>query len=66
VARVLLTRPVPEGGTDPILAAGHDIVLAEGPAPDLVGLVAGVDGVLCMLTDRIDQHVLRAGAAARL
>jgi glyoxylate reductase len=66
VARVLLTRPVPEGGTDPILAAGHEIVLAEGPAPDLAGLVADVDGVLCMLTDRIDQRVLQAGAAARL
>ena len=66
MARVLLTRPVTEGGTDPILAAGHEIVLAEGPAPDLASLVADVDGVLCMLTDRIDQRVLRAGAAARL
>jgi glyoxylate reductase len=66
VARVLLTRPVPEGGTDPLLAAGHEIVRTEGPAADLSALVADVDGVLCMLTDRIDEPILRAGAAARL
>jgi len=66
VARVLLTHPVPEGGTDPILAAGHELVRAGGADPDLVGLAPGVDGVLCMLTDRIDGAVLRAGAAGRL
>ncbi|HUY67374.1 MAG TPA: D-glycerate dehydrogenase [Acidimicrobiales bacterium] len=66
MARVLLTHPVPEGGTDPILAAGHELVRAGGADPDLVGLAPGVDGVLCMLTDRIDGAVLRAGAAGRL
>jgi glyoxylate reductase len=66
VARVLLTRPVPEGGTDPILAAGHELVVPDGPAPDLAALASDVDGILCMLTDRIDSRVLRAGAAARL
>jgi glyoxylate reductase len=66
VARVLLTHPVPEGGTDPILAAGHELVLADGAYPDLVALAPGVDAVLCMLTDRIDSALLRAGPAGRL
>jgi glyoxylate reductase len=62
VARVLLTRPVPEGGIDPILAAGHQLVVPDGPDPDLAAAVSDVDAVLCMLTDRIDAAVLRAGA----
>jgi len=66
VARVLLTHPVPEGGTDPILAAGHELVRADDADPDLVALASDVDAVLCMLTDRIDGAVLRAGAAGRL
>ncbi|HEY7917290.1 MAG TPA: D-glycerate dehydrogenase [Acidimicrobiales bacterium] len=66
MARVLLTHPVPEGGTDPVLAAGHELVLAEDADPDLVALAPGFDAVLCMLTDRVDRAVLRAGAAGRL
>ena len=66
MARVLLTHPVPEGGTDPILAAGHELVRADDADPDLVALASDVDAVLCMLTDRIDGAVLRAGAAGRL
>jgi glyoxylate reductase len=66
VARVLLTHPVPEGGIDPILAAGHQLVELEGPDADLAAAASDVDAVLCMLTDRMDATVLRAGAAGRL
>ena len=66
MARVLLTRPVPDGGIDPIVAAGHQLVMPDGMDPDLIALASDVDAILCMLTDRIDPDVLRAGAAGRL
>lgn len=70
MARVLVTRPVPEGGTDPLVTAGHEIVHQPqdevlGPA-ELANVVGEFDGVVCHLTDTIDERVLRAGAAGRL
>jgi glyoxylate reductase len=70
VSRVLVTRLLPEGGLDPLLAAGHEIVQRDNDAafsPDeLVAAVGDVDAVVCLLTDRIDEAVLTAGAAGRL
>jgi glyoxylate reductase len=70
VSRVLVTRHLTEGGTDPLLAAGHDIVMeAEDVAltpEELVARVGDVDGMVCLLTDRIDAEVLKAGHAGRL
>jgi glyoxylate reductase len=70
VARVLVTRHLTAGGTDPLLAAGHEIVAsAEDVAltPDeLVAQAGACDGIVCLLTDRIDAAVLNAGAAGRL
>jgi glyoxylate reductase len=65
VSRVLVTRRLPDGGLEPL--AQHDLV---GPNDDdrpyahneLVALAADVDGIVCLLTDRIDDAVLRAGA----
>jgi glyoxylate reductase len=62
--RVLVTRRLPEGGTEPL--AGLDVV---GPEPDdrayshdeLVAFAGDVDGIVCLLTDRIDAAVLDAG-----
>jgi glyoxylate reductase len=69
VARVLVTRPLTEGGTDPLLAAGHQIVEPEenplSPA-SLVTLAAECDGIVSHLTDRIDAAVLESGKAGRL
>jgi glyoxylate reductase len=66
LARVLVTRRLPNGGTDPLLAAGLDVVARDDDTPythdDLVTAVAGVDAVVCLLTDRIDAAVLAAGA----
>jgi glyoxylate reductase len=69
VARVLVTRPLIEGGTDPLLEAGHEIVEPdENPlAPEsLVALAAEFDGIVSHLTDRIDAAVLESGHSDRL
>jgi len=71
VARVLVTRRLTPGGTDPLLEAGHEIL---GPDDDDVPLTqaelearaADVDGIVCLLNDRIDAAVLGAGKAGRL
>jgi lactate dehydrogenase-like 2-hydroxyacid dehydrogenase len=70
VGRVLVTRPLTEGGTDPLLEAGHEIVLRADDAalsPDeLARLAPEFDGIVSHLTDRIDATVLESGAGGRL
>lgn len=65
MARVLVTRQLPDGGVDPLAAAGHHIVARADDTPftpdELVAAVADVDAVVCLLTDRIDDAVLAAG-----
>ncbi|MCJ7671215.1 MAG: D-glycerate dehydrogenase [Acidimicrobiia bacterium] len=66
MARVLVTRRLPDGGIDPLLAAGHDVVVGHDDdrplAPDeLRDAMPDVDAVVCLLTDRIDESVIRAG-----
>jgi glyoxylate reductase len=66
VARVLVTRALTEGGTDPLIRAGHDIVGPAAGDPALTAQelrdgAATSDGIVCHLTDRIDADVLRAG-----
>ncbi len=68
MARVVVTRPLIEGGTDPLLEAGHEIVMHEGPLSpvELVALAGDCDGMVCHLTDRIDTAVLESGRTGRL
>jgi glyoxylate reductase len=70
VARVLVTRRLTPGGTDPLLAAGHDLVGPDDDVPltadELAGQAAECDGIVCLLTDRIDARVLESGAGGRL
>jgi glyoxylate reductase len=69
MARILVTRRLPDGGLEPL--AGHDIV---GPNDDdtpythdeLVAYARECDAIVCLLTDKIDAAVLEAGAAASL
>ena len=67
MADVLVTRHLPAGGLDPLLAAGHRIVQREQDDPfttaELQAAVAGVDGVICLLTDNIDTLVVQAAAS---
>ncbi len=70
MARVLVTRILPDGGLDPLVARGHEIVQRADDTPfshdELVAAVADVDATVCLLTDRVDEAVLTAGAAGRL
>jgi glyoxylate reductase len=70
VARVLVTRPLTIGGIDPLVDAGHDIVLRrDGSAlshAELTREAAECDGIVCHLTDRIDAAVLESGRSGRL
>lgn len=65
MARVLVTRRLPDGGTDPLLAAGHEIVARADDTPftpdELRDAARDVDAIVCLLTDRIDAAVLDAG-----
>jgi glyoxylate reductase len=66
VARVLVTRRLPDGGLDPLIDAGHEIT---GPHDDdrpftveeLRDAARDHDAIVCLLTDRIDADVLRGG-----
>jgi glyoxylate reductase len=65
MARALVTRPLPEGWLDPLLAAGHHVAwLDEEPLThdQLVRVVGEHDALICTITDRIDEEVLDAGA----
>ena len=69
MARVLVTRRLPDGGLDPL--AEHEII---GPNSDdapfshdeLLTHAAVVDAIVCVLTDKIDADVIKAGAAGNL
>jgi glyoxylate reductase len=66
MAKILVTRHLPEGGLDPL--RGHELVQRDEDLPyshrDLLAAVADVDAIMCPLTDRIDAEVI--GAAPRL
>jgi glyoxylate reductase len=70
VGRVLVTRRLTAGGTDPLRDAGHEVVARHDDVPlsadELASQAAECDGVVCLLTDRIDANVLRAGHDGRL
>ena len=61
--RVLVTRVIPDEGLDPVRAACDvDLWTDELPPPrdELLRRVAGVDGLLSLLTDRVDEELLDA------
>lgn len=69
MANVYITRRLPEEALAPIYE--HcDVTIWEGVGPvphdELVSRVAGIDGLLCMLTDSIDLRVLEAGSDLRV
>ncbi|HEY1650317.1 MAG TPA: D-glycerate dehydrogenase [Acidimicrobiales bacterium] len=68
MGRVLVTRPLTEGGTDPLIEAGHEIVIPPRPPTpaELVSFAAAFDGIVSHLTDRIDAAVLESGSGNRL
>ena len=66
MARVVVTHELPTGGLDPLVAAGHEVVSADGEQPlthdKLIAAARDADAIVCLLTDRIDAEVLAAGA----
>ncbi len=68
MGRVLVTRPLTEGGTDPLVEAGHEIIAPDDvPTPDeLVSYAAECDGIVSHLTDHIDSGVLASGSRGQL
>jgi glyoxylate reductase len=64
LARVLVTRRLP-GGLYPLVEAGHEVIEPEGDRPfthdEVVERASGVDAIVCLLTDQIDDAVLTAG-----
>jgi glyoxylate reductase len=67
VARVLVTRRLPDGGLEPLARAGHELVLRTSDVPltydELITAAADVDAIVCLLTDQINREVLEAGVA---
>lgn len=67
--RVLVTRRIPKMGLEH-LASGADVDVygGSGPIPreELLQRVQGKDGLLCMLSDRIDAEVMDAGSRLKV
>ncbi len=64
MARVLVTRRLP-GGLDPLAEAGHELIQRDDRPfthDEIVEQASGIDAIVCLLTDRIDDAVLAAGA----
>jgi glyoxylate reductase len=64
--RAFVTCRLPEGSLEPLVAAGIDVAVRDAPGPAsakelAAALESGVDGLVCVLTDRIDAGALTAG-----
>jgi glyoxylate reductase len=68
--RIAITRPIPEPGPSLIAGVADEVVANPDDrslAPEeLRSLVAGADGVLCLLTDAIDAAVLDAARGCKV
>src|SRR4051794_33190431 len=68
MAQVFVTRELPGDALDRLRAA-HDVDLWTGGLPphptELRDRVAGADGLLCLLTDRVDAQLLEAAPRLR-
>ncbi|HET7523842.1 MAG TPA: D-glycerate dehydrogenase, partial [Acidimicrobiales bacterium] len=64
--RVLVTRKLPAGSLDPLEEAGFEVVQRGTEcgmtAGELIDAVHDVDGVISLLSDRIDSAVIGAGS----
>src|SRR5256886_175856 len=69
VARVLITRRLPFPALDRLAAAGHDLDVCPGefppPAARLRELAREAEGLLCLLTDNVDEGLLDAAPRLR-
>jgi len=70
MARVLVTRHLPEAGLEPLVSAGHALIRRADDVAyttdELARMAPDVEGILCLLTDKVDESVLQAGAKGNL
>jgi glyoxylate reductase len=67
--RIAVTRLLPGGALERLRTAGHVVVHEEDRPPsrdELLALVREADGLLCLLTERIDAEVLDAASRLRV
>lgn len=61
--KVYVTRRVPKPGLD-LLEEKCDVIVWDSdeaiPKEELIRNISGVDGLFCLLTDRIDDEILEA------
>jgi lactate dehydrogenase-like 2-hydroxyacid dehydrogenase len=69
VARVLITRRLPFPAVDRLTAAGHSLDVWPGELPPLPEtlreLARDAEGLLCLLTDKVDEALLDAAPRLR-
>jgi glyoxylate reductase len=69
MARVFVTRLLPGDAVDRLRPAGHEVEAWEGPLPPprerLLAGTARAEGLLCLLTDRVDAELLDASPRLR-
>lgn len=68
MTKVYVTRRIPEVGLE-LLRSRYVVIMNEQDRPvtrpELLGAVQEADGVLCLLTDRIDREVMAAAARVK-
>lgn len=64
MAKVVITRKIPGLGIKMLQDAGYEVVVSPHDRvlerQELLNFVQGADGVLCMLTDKVDEEYVRA------
>lgn len=62
MGRIYITRRIPKPGIDLLIEAGHKVKINPWDRPvsreELLAGVKSADGLLCLLTDRIDRKVM--------
>lgn len=70
MAKVFVTRQIPDEGLKMLKAAGHSVIVYGGdqaiPRKELIAGAVGTDALLSLLTDKIDREVMDAGRKLRI
>ncbi|MSW96407.1 MAG: D-glycerate dehydrogenase, partial [Actinobacteria bacterium] len=69
MARILVTRAIPGPALARLAGGGHQVTILPGELPPdratLLAAVADAEGLLCMLTERVDEELLAAAPQLR-
>jgi len=64
MAKVVITRKIPGNGIKMLQDAGYEVVVSPHDRvlerQQLLNFIQGADGVLCMLTDKVDEEFINA------